>query len=136
MSMLASEDPRMRAANIPKKGDDRLLMWQVGGDLETHVSIQPCGFVVHGPKNVARFVNVRDRHTLVDAGDRKPFPHAGLDLIVVFVALGDRLLERGGIGRHAAEAFLRHATRTRACANPLSRQVVEPVALTVIEELT
>jgi hypothetical protein len=56
------------------------------------------------------------------------------DLVVVAVALGDRALEDGGIGRHADDAAVHHLAES-AVLDEGARQVVDPHALAVVGQL-
>jgi hypothetical protein len=105
------------------------------GDLQAHIPVETRGSVVHRPKNVARLLDIRDDEMLVDRRDREPLSDERLDLVLVFFAFRDGLVEDSRVRRYAAEPFPGRAPLQFAAANHLPGQVVEPVALALLKEL-
>ena len=111
------------------------VMREVGGDLEAHVAIDALGAVPYRPQHVARVLNVPDDQLLVDVPHRASLGRELRDLVVVVVPLGDRLVEDRRVGRHAPQSVIPDASLKLAGADHPARQVVQPVALAVAQQL-
>ncbi len=126
-------DHRVRAAEQAPEllafGERPLgVVGQVGGDFEADVAVVAVGLVVDRLEGVERGLDVGDGERLVDRVDPVPFADHHLDVVVVFLALADRLLEDARVGGHPAEAVLLDQAGQLAGVEHLAADVVEPDA--------
>ena len=77
-------------------------MREIRGNLQTDESIDAGRLLVNRPQDVAGILDILDYQSLVDPMNATPFTDQSLDLLVVIIALGDRLMKNGRIGRDAS----------------------------------
>src|SRR3954470_4848169 len=128
--------PADQLAQAARLGDRLgLVVGEVRVDLDRHEPVDAAGALVRVAQQVAGLLDVLDGQ-----GDERLLAVLGLledlaQLLVVGVALGDRLLEDRGVRRHAHDRVLAHQALELTLAEEGARQEVDPDALALRGEL-
>jgi hypothetical protein len=68
--------------------------------------------------------------------DGQAFMHEALNLRVIIIAARDSLMKNRRIGRHASQVILANASIQLAALEHATREIIDPVGLTTLAELT
>ncbi len=105
------------------------------GQLQAHETVGTGGALVHRTQCVGRSPDVGDGQAQEDlVGILHPVVEQLVDLLVVVGAVGDRLLEDGGVAGHAGDVVLGDQPSQLRPGDQLAADVVEPHRLAALGE--
>ena len=104
-------------------------MRQVGIDLQAHITVLAVSLIIHRPELVGSALHVALAESFVDASLGFSLESHGPNVLVVIVAVRNRLLEDGWIGGHPPQSILLDQSPQLATGDQIATGVVQPDGL-------